>query len=107
MLWKKLAVTAIAGAALAAALPAYADSPYWAPSHGYRGGHWQHQHYRGHYPPHRKVIVVQERPYGYPPPRIVVLNPGPVYAPYPQSAPTAPSEPSWDVNVGFRFGGLF
>jgi hypothetical protein len=34
----------------------------------------------------------------------VVLNPGPVYAPYPQSAP---ADPGWDVNVGFRFGGLF
>jgi hypothetical protein len=104
MLWKKIAVIAAAGAALAATVPAYAGSPYWAPSHGYRAGHWDHRHHHGYYPPQRKVIVVQERPYIYLPPRVVVLNPWPVYAPYPQPAP---AQPVWDVNVGFRFGGMF
>lgn len=104
MLWKKIAVTAAAGAALAATVPAYADSPYWAPAHGYSSGHWDHRHHHGYYPQHRQVIVVQPRPYVYLPPRIVVLIPGPVYAPYPQPAP---SQPGWDVNVGFRFGGMF
>jgi hypothetical protein len=105
MLWKKIAVTAAAGAALAAALPAYADSPHWGPSHGYRAGHWDNRHHRGHYHPQRhQVIVVQPRPYIYLPPRVVVLYPGPVYAPYPQPMP---SHPGWDVNVGFRFGGMF
>ena len=112
MLLKKLAITAAASAALAVALPASADLPYWAPAHGYRArhahddhyrhDHWRHDHRHGH---HDKVVVIKERSYGYTPP-VVVLNPGPVYAPYPAPAP-APSQPGWDVNVGFRFGGMF
>ena len=93
MSWKKIAVTAAAaGAALAAVLPAYADAPYWGHSHGYRTGHWEHRDHRGHTQhPHRNVVVVQERPYVTLLPRVVVLSPGPVYAPYPQSTP-APSQ---------------
>jgi hypothetical protein len=106
MLLKKLALTAAAGAALAVALPASADAPHW--SHGYRARHWHHDHYRHdrhrHLHRHRdKVVVIKERPYASAPP-IVVLNPSPVYAPYPSSGP---SLPGWDVNVGFRFGGNF
>jgi hypothetical protein len=108
MLLKKLALTAAAGAALAVALPASAEAPHW--SHGYRTGHWRHDHYRHdrhrhvHRHGHRdKVVVIKERSYGYAPP-VVVLNPAPVYAPYP---PSGSSQPGWDVNVGFRFGGNF
>jgi hypothetical protein len=110
MLLKRLALTAAAGAALVVALPAIADAPYW--SHGYRGGHWHHDRYHRDYHRHRhihrhghreKVVVINERPYASAPP-IVVLNPSPVYAPYPSSGP---SQPGWDVNVGFRFGGSF
>jgi hypothetical protein len=108
MLLKKLALTAAAGAALAVALPASADAPHW--SHGSRARHWHHDHYRHdrhrHLHRHRhrdKVVVIKERPYASAPP-VVVLNPSPVYAPYPSSGP---SLPGWDVNVGFRFGGSF
>lgn len=112
MLWKNIALTAIAGAALAAAFPASATPPPWAPAHGYRDGHRYYDHHRhnrhyGRYHGPRKKVVVIEEPY-YRAPRVVVLNPAPVYAPYPYppSSP-APSLPGWDVNVGFRFGGNF
>jgi hypothetical protein len=112
MLWKKIALTAAAGAALTVAFPASANPPYWAPAHGYRDSHryydnQRHRRHYGYYPRHREKVVVIEQPY-YRAPKVVVLNPAPVYAPYPYppSSPTS-SLPGWDVNVGFRFGGDF
>jgi len=109
MLMKKLAIAVTAGAALAVALPASADVPYWA--HGPRARAWEHdRHYydrNRHIHSHGrrdKVVVVKERSYGYGSAPVVVLNPAPVYAPYP---PSSSSPPGWDVNVGFRFGGSF
>jgi hypothetical protein len=76
MLWKKLALVTAAGAALAAAVPAYADPPPWAPAHGWRAKH--RPHHRDYVVVHRHYVPV-ERGVIVHPPIYYEVRPAPVY----------------------------
>jgi hypothetical protein len=71
MLWKRIALLAVAGSALAVAAPAFADG-------GKHGHGWKHHGYHGYYPRHGHRVVVRPAPaYYYAPPRPVVVYPAP------------------------------
>lgn len=92
MLTKKTLSTLAVGALFAAATPAFADPPRWAPAHGYRGHERQVfvERHHFHQPAVREVIVrrpvvvqrtvVVERPVYYSEP---AYSSEPVYAPAP------------------------
>ena len=95
MLTKKLLIAGALGAALAFAVPAFADPPHWAPAYGWRA---KHHHYRPYYPARPALVVVPPQPcYYYAPPRVYYVPPRPAIN------PPAPVYPDWRVSIGLRF----
>ena len=74
---KKMICTLATGAALAAALPAFAGPPHWAPAHGYRHKHERVVVVERHYRPVVREVIV-ERPV-YVRRRPVVVYEAPTY----------------------------
>jgi hypothetical protein len=87
MLWKKIAVLTVAGAALGAATPVFADPPRWAPAHGHRAKHFA-----------PRVVPVYPRPYVVVPRQPVLTYRAPVYY-------GPPAMPAYRAHYGYAASG--